>query len=111
MTRTVDVVIVGADAAAIAATVDAIRKGLRVLVVVRSRRPEVASLLRQVIGAAAVPSSRQLTVMTGAEVVCADGVKSIEAIVVRRVRTRRLVGVNASALLVFEKGERDHRLR
>ena len=48
-----------------------------------------------------VLSPAQITVLTGAEVACVDGVKSIEAVVVRQQRTRRLIGFNASALLVF----------
>ena len=98
MTRTVDVVIVGGDAEAVAATIDAVRRGQRVLVVMRTRRSGFARDLRRAIGTS-VPA--QITVLTGAEVACVDGVKSIEAVVVRQLRTRRLIGFNASALLVF----------
>ena len=101
MTRTVDVVIVGKDAAAVAATIDAVRRGQRVLVVIRTRRSGFTRHLRQAIGTALVLSPGQITVLTGAEVACVDGVKSIEAVVVRLVRSRRLIGFNASALLVF----------
>lgn len=101
MTKTVDVVIVGGDAAAVAAAIDAVSRGLRVLVVVRSRRSGLARYLRQEIGVAARPSPRQLTVLGGAEVACVDGVNAIEAVVVRLVRTRRLIAFNAHALLDF----------
>lgn len=100
MTRTVDVVIVGGDAAAVAATIDAVRRGQRVLVVMRTRRSGFARDLRRAIGTSAL-SPAQITILTGAEVACVDGVKSIEAVVVRQLRTRRLIGFNASALLVF----------
>ena len=47
MTRTVDIVIVGANAAAIAATVDAANRGLRVLLVIRPRLASLSLELRQ----------------------------------------------------------------
>jgi hypothetical protein len=103
MTRTVDVVIVGGDAAAVAATIDSLSRGFRVLVVMRQQRSGFARDIRRAIGATALTSS-QLTILSGAEVVCVDGVKSIEAVVVRRLRTRRLIGINTPALCVF--GER-----
>ena len=103
MTRTVDVVIVGGDAAAVAATVDALSSGLRVLVVIRPRRSSFARQLRQAMGTAGSVPPR-VTVLTGTEIACVDGVTSIEAVVVRQLRTGRLTGFNASALLAF--GER-----
>ena len=108
MTRTVDVVIEGEDAAAIAAAIDSVGRGLRVLIVIRARRSTFARHLREAIGKARVVlSPKQITILTGAEVACVDGVKSIEAVVVRQLRTRRLIGFNASALLAF--GERGRR--
>jgi hypothetical protein len=102
MTTTVDVVIEGDDAAAIAATIDSVDRGLRVLIVIRARRSTFARHLREAIGKARVVlSPQQITILTGAEVACVDGVKCIEAVVVRQLRTRRLVGFNASALLTF----------
>ncbi len=101
MTRTVDVVIVGENAPAIAAAIDAVRRGLRVLVVIRGRRSRQARQFRQKVARAGSLMPQQLTVLTGAEVVCVDGVTSIEAVVVRRLRTRRLIGFNASALLAL----------
>jgi hypothetical protein len=103
MTRTVDVVIVGGDAAAAAATVDALSSGLRVLVVIRRKRSGFARRLREATGRV-TSSPPHLTVLTGTEIACVDGVKSIEAVVVRQLRTGRLTGFNASALLAF--GER-----
>jgi hypothetical protein len=101
MTHTVDLVIAGDDAAAVAAAVDALERGLRVLVVIRSTRSRFARDLRRALGRPGRPASRQITVLTGAEIACVDGVPSIEAVVVRRLRTRRLLAVNASALLAF----------
>jgi hypothetical protein len=101
MTRTVDVVIVGGDAAAVAATIDAAGRGQRVLVVIRARRSGFARRLRQAIGTAMVLGPGQVSILTGAEVACADGVRCVEAVVVRQIRTRRLIGFNASALVAF----------
>lgn len=96
--NTVDVVVVGGDAAAMAAAIDALSRGLRVLVVVRSTRSGFARQLRHAIKTQGLLSPR-VTVLAGAEVVCVDGVKSIEAVVVRQLRTQRLFGFNASALI------------
>lgn len=102
MTRTVDVVIVGATAAALTATVDALGRGLRVLVVIRPRRSGFGRQLRHAIGTPGLLSP-PITVLTGAEVACVDGVKSVEAVVVRHLRTQRLFGFNASALIAFSE--------
>jgi hypothetical protein len=108
MTTTVDVVIEGEDAAAIAATIDSVGRGLRVLIVIRARRSTFARQLRAAIARAkVVPSPQQINILTGSEVACVDGVKCVEAVVVRRLRTRRLIGVNASALHAF--GDRGRR--
>ncbi|MGE0865329.1 MAG: hypothetical protein AB7P34_15655 [Vicinamibacterales bacterium] len=105
MTRSVDLVVVGGTAAAIAATIDAVGRGLRVLVVIRRQHPGLAQHLRQAVGAVRTPAPGQLTILAGTEVVCVDGVPDVEAVVVRRLRTRRLIGVNAAAVLEF--GNRD----
>jgi 2-polyprenyl-6-methoxyphenol hydroxylase-like FAD-dependent oxidoreductase len=99
MTRTVDVVIVGGGAAAMADAIGAARRGLKVLVVVRSRSGNLAQRLRQRFRRALEVSQPRVIVLTGAEVACVDGVHSIEAVVVRYLRSRRLVGFNASAVL------------
>jgi thioredoxin reductase len=98
MTRTVNLVIVGAHPAAAAAAIESARRGMRVLVVMRSRRTGVAGRLRRALRAAGESVRRQVTVLTGAEVVCVDGVHSVEAVVIRRVQTGRLIAVNASAI-------------
>lgn len=94
-TSTVDLVVTGDESAVVAATVDAVRRGQRVLVVLRSAGPRIAPRLRRLCRAA----KNQLTVMTNAEVVCVDGVHGVEAVVVRYTRTGRLCGVNTSAFL------------
>jgi thioredoxin reductase len=83
---TVDLVVTGDESAAVAAAVDAVRCGQRVLVVLRSGGPRVVPRFRRLCPAA----KSQLTVMTNAEVVCVDGVGGVEAVVVRYTRTGRL---------------------
>ena len=78
-TSTVDLVVTGDETAAVAAAVDAVRRGQRVLVVSRSDDARVVARLRRLCRAA----KNQLTVMTNAEVVCVDGVDGVEAAVVR----------------------------
>lgn len=94
-TSTVDLVVTGDEGAAVAAAVDAVRRGQRVLVVLRSDGTRVVPRLRRLCGAA----KDQLTVMTNAGVVCVDGVGGVEAVVVRYTRTGRLVAVNTAAFL------------
>lgn len=105
MTRTVDLVVAGAHPAARAATVEAACAGWRVLVVIRSRRPSPAARLRRSVRAAGVDARTQLTVMTGAEVVCADGIQAVEAVIIRRIRTGALIAVNASAIVAFTRAD------
>jgi len=97
--RTVDLVVTGDDRTASAAAVDAVRRGRRVLVVLRSGDARTARRFRRSVLRAANANDGQLAVMTNAEVVCADGVDGVEAVVIRRRRTGRLCAVNASAFL------------
>ena len=99
MTRTVDLVVTGDDSAALAATVRGVHRGCRVLVVLRSGGSRAAHRFRSRLGPAANADAILLAVMTNAEVVCVDGVDSVEAVVIRRSRTGRLCAVNASAFL------------
>lgn len=94
-TSSVDVVVTGAERAALAAAAGAVRRGQRVLVVLHAGNPQAVARFRRACGAA----TGQLTVMTNAEVVCADGVNGVEAVVIRQMRTGRLCAVNASGLL------------
>ena len=97
MSTTVDLVIVGADRAAIAATTAAARQGQRVLVVMRSRRAEVVRRIRQSLRLADSPQWT-VKIMTGAELACVDGVNAVEAVLVRDLKTGRLRGFNAAGL-------------
>jgi thioredoxin reductase len=92
---TVDLVVTGDEGAAVAAAADAVGRGERVLVVLRSGDRRVVPRLRRLYRAA----KGQLTVMTNAEVVCVDGVDGVEAVVVRYTRTGRLYAVNTPAFL------------
>jgi thioredoxin reductase len=93
--KTVDLVVTGDESAAVAAAVDAVRRGQRVLVVLHSDGSRVVPRMRRFCPAA----KSQLTVMTNAEVACVDGVGSVEAVVVRYTRTGRLCAVNTSTFL------------
>ena len=101
MSKTVDLVIVAGDSSAIAAAIDAARRGIRVLVVIRSPRGPLMRRLRRTLRAAGTRVRRGVTIFTNAEVVCVDGLDRVEAVVVRRIGTGRLIGVNASAIHVF----------
>lgn len=101
MTRTVDVVMVCGDETAVPAVIDASRRGQRILVVIRPGSAGLARLVRQSLSGAGM-SQRQVSMVTGSEVACVDGVNGVEAVVVRHVRTGKLVAFNASALLTFD---------
>ena len=103
MIATVDLVIAGDASASRAAAAGALRRGQRVLVVLRSSDARVARRLRRSLLETAGADGGQLRVMTSAAVVCADGVDGVEAVVLRHARTGRLSAVNASALLMIER--------
>ena len=92
---TVDLVVTGEERAAIAAAVGAVRRGQRVLVVLRSDDSRVVPRGRRLCRGA----KGHLMVMTNAEVVCVAGIEAVEAVVIRRARGGRLCAVNASAFL------------
>jgi thioredoxin reductase len=99
VTRTVDLVISGDGRAALAAAAEALRRGQRVPIVLRSGDPRVDRGFRRRLRTAANADDGRVTVMTNAEIVCVDGVDHVEAVVIRYARTGRLCGVNASAFL------------
>ena len=101
--RTVDVVISGDGTAATTAAVDAVHRGKRVLVVLGSADAAAARRLRRCLRASGNAGDGQLTVMTNAEVVCVAGVGSVEAVVMRDLRTGRVRAVNASAFVACER--------
>ncbi len=105
MTRTVDLVVAGNDKTAFATALDAVRRGRRVLVVLRSGGAPSAQRLRTRLCRTANADASRITVMTNSEVVCVDGVDGVEAIVIRHVRTGRLCAVNASAFLACDGSE------
>jgi hypothetical protein len=97
--RTVDLVIAGDGRAARAAAVHALREGRRVLVVLRGGRTARGRRLRRCLSRTANAAAGQLTVVTGASVVCVDGLAGVEAVVIRYSRSGRVCAVNASAFL------------
>jgi thioredoxin reductase len=102
MTMTVDVIVVGASLEAFAAAVRSAQGGKRVLVIAYARGPEVRRRIRRARRVAGSAPSRRITVITGAEVECIAGIRTVEAVLARYVRTGRRVDVNTSALLTFE---------
>jgi shikimate 5-dehydrogenase len=99
MNGTVDLVIAGAGGAVRAAAVSALRRGQRILVVLRSADARAARRLRRTLRRTIGAGCGQLRVLTSAEVVCVDGVDGVEAVVVRHAPTDHLSAVNASAFL------------
>jgi hypothetical protein len=97
-------VIAGDGGAARAAAVDALRRGQRVLIALRCADAGVARRLRTSLLKNADVDDGRLTVITGTEVVCADGVDGVEAVVLRHATTGRLSAVNASAFVSVQPG-------
>ncbi len=100
MTRAVDLVVVGSGAAGLDAAVAAARRGERVLIVLRPADQGDVSHVRRTMRSAAGHVRRRVMVMTGTELVCVDGVGGVEAVVVRRAGSGRLVAFNARAVVM-----------
>lgn len=109
MIATVDLVIAGDGSAARAAAISALQRGQRVLVVLRSADARAARRLRVSLLKTAGADGGQLRVMKSAEIVCADGVDGVEAVVVRHAPTGRLSAVNASAFASFHASSQSRR--
>jgi hypothetical protein len=109
MTMTVDVVIAGATCAALSAAIDAASQGKRVVVVAGARGADLRRRVRRARRIAGAERSKQIRVLTGAEIECVGGLRSVEAVLVRYTGTSRRVDINASALLTFPETETDDR--
>jgi thioredoxin reductase len=99
MSQTVDLVVSGDGRAAFAAAIDALQRGQRVLVVLRSGDARAVQRVRRHLRRAANVDTGHLAVVANAEVICVDGVGAVEAVVVCDRGTGRLSAVNASAFL------------
>jgi len=82
VSRTVDLVITGDGSAALAAAVDALQRGRRVLVALRSGDARVRRRFRRCLCKTTGVDDSQFSVMTNAEVVCVDGTDGVEAVVI-----------------------------
>jgi len=100
--RTVDLVIAGSGSRESAAAVEALRCGRRVLIVLGSGNAGAGRRFRRCLCRARRARGGQVTVVTGAEVVCVDGVNDVEAVVIRYTRSGRLLAVNTSAFLACD---------
>jgi hypothetical protein len=104
MSRAVDLVIVGMTPAAGIAAVDAARTGGRVLVVDQTTDRRLTTRFRQFLDAADDVLER-IVVLTGVEVVCVDGMLTVEAVLLRRLSTGFLIGINTRAVLVADDAQ------
>lgn len=95
--RTVDLVLSGEGGALLAAALEAIRSGQRLLVVLRPGDERAARRLHRALGRATSPGTSRASILTAAEVVCVDGIEGVEVVLIRHVRTGRVSAVNASA--------------
>ena len=103
MTMTVDVVVIGANQGALTAAIESAQSGKRVLVITRMRGRELHRRVRRAREAAGADASKRVMVLAGAEFQCVAGIRSVEAVLVRHLRTGRRVDINATALLTFEE--------
>jgi thioredoxin reductase len=102
MTLTVDIVVVGANPHALATAVECARAGKRVLVVTRRRDPGLRRRVRRARRLAGAALSGRITVLTGAAVECIAGIRTVEAVLARDLRTGRRVDINATAFLTCD---------
>jgi hypothetical protein len=99
MTLTVDLVVVGMTAAAVAATTDAALRGKYVLVVGESKNARYSRGLRRTLDNAGTGCRERVSMLAGFEVVSVDGMGAVEVVLIRNVRTGRLIGINTDAML------------
>ncbi len=99
MNRTVDLVIVGLTAAALAAATAAADRGQLVLVVDETGNRSCCGRFRRALAAAGTGVRERVSLVTGLEVVCVDGVAAVEVVLLRRLRTGSLLAINARAWL------------
>ena len=97
---TVDLVIVGITTAAATAAVEAAQRGQDVLIVGESNDARRRRGFRRVLNAAGANYRERVSVFAGFEVLSVDGISAIEVVLIRQVKTGRLVGINTSAVLV-----------
>lgn len=100
---TVDLVITGGGSAALAAASDALQRGQCVLVVLRAGDARVGRGFRRRLRTAANAGGSRVTVMTNAEIVCVDRVDSVEAAIIRYVRTGRLCAAKDVRVLIIRR--------
>lgn len=100
MTLTTDLVIIGLTAAAAAAATDAARRGQRVLIVGESKDAGYCRKLRRALDAAGDGGRERVSMLAGVGVVSVDGIGRVEVVLVRQVKTSRLIGINTGAILV-----------
>lgn len=100
MTRTVDLVIVGLTDAGSAAAVDAARRGERVLVVSDARDTSPFRGLRRALKAAGTGCSERVSLLAGVEIVSIDGKNAVEVVLLRQIKTGRLLGINTSHVIL-----------
>lgn len=100
MNRTVDLVIVGLTDAACAAAIAAARRQCRVLIAGGSSNAADRRRLGRLLKASGNGRGSRVSVLTGVEVVCVDGTTAIEVVLLRRMASGQLIGINTSAVLV-----------
>ena len=100
MSRHVDLVIVGVTPAACAAAIDAARRRRRVLIVSDTPANRCHRHLLRGLKAHREVQRELVSVLTGVEVVCVDGTNAIEVVLLRTMKTGRMVGINTAAVLV-----------
>jgi len=101
MSSAVDLVIVGMTPDASVAAVEAARTGRRVIVVDQTTDRRLTTRFRLSLDAHGSVRER-IVMLSGVEVVCVDGMHTVEAVLLRRVRTGLLIGINARAVLMTD---------
>jgi thioredoxin reductase len=99
LNRTADLVVVGMTDAAAAAATDGARRGKHVLIVGESQNACYRRGLRRMLDAAGAGCRERVSILAGFEVVSVDGVGAVEVVLIRKVRTGHLIGINTGAML------------
>jgi hypothetical protein len=88
------------NAAGRAAAIDAARRCQRVLIADGAHAKPDCLALRRSLKTADCDCSECVSVLTGVEVVWIEGASAVEVVLLREIKTGRLIGINTSAVLL-----------
>jgi hypothetical protein len=100
MTTTVNVVVVGMTATGRIAAIEAARCCKSVLVVDSTMKKSACHAFRHELNASAPDCHRRVSLQSGVEVVWIDGKRTVEVVLLRHIKSGRIIGINTGRVVV-----------